>query len=250
MLWPTSPERSRTDRIGRSDYASGAVTLPGDAAEYRQAPYQPPPGSTELLLIRHGASAPARPGEPFPLVDGHGDPELASEGRQQAERVARRLGGERIDAIYVSPLRRTAQTAAPLVGHLALTPRVEAGLREVYLGAWEGGLYRQRVADNHPLAQRMFAEERWDVIPGGESTEAFGARVVESVEKVAKEHTGGRVAVFTHGGVIGQILAMATRSRPFAFTGADNGSISVVVVDGDDWIVRRFNDAAHLGESG
>lgn len=231
-------------------YASGTVTLSGEAAEYRQAPFQPPRGSTELLLIRHGESAPVRPGEPFPLVDGHGDPELAPEGRQQAERVARRLAAARIDAVYVSPLRRTAQTAAPLARHLALTPRVEAGLREVYLGEWEGGLYRQRVADNHPLAQRMFAEERWDVIPGGESTEAFGARVSAAIEALAKEHPDQRVAVFTHGGVIGQVLAMATRSRPFAFTGSDNGSVSSVVVTGDDWIVRRFNDASHLDGSG
>jgi probable phosphoglycerate mutase len=49
-----------------------------------------------------------------------------------------------------------------------------------------------------------------------------------------------------HGGVIGQILALASGSRRFAFLGADNGSISRLVVDEDRWIVCGFNDTAHL----
>jgi probable phosphoglycerate mutase len=52
--------------------------------------------------------------------------------------------------------------------------------------------------------------------------------------------------VFTHGGVIGQELALASGSRPFAFVGADNASISRLVIAGDRWIVRSFNDTAHL----
>lgn len=43
------------------------------------------------------------------------------------------------------------------------------------------------------------------------------------------------------------MLALASGSRPFAFLGADNGSISQVVVMGERWAVRRFNDTAHLG---
>src|SRR4051812_40308834 len=93
--------------------------------EYRQMRFRRPPGSTELLLVRHGESEAMVPGRPFPLVDGHGDPELAPEGHDQAEQVAERLAGHPIDAIYVSTLRRTAQTAAPLAAKLGLEPVVE-----------------------------------------------------------------------------------------------------------------------------
>jgi probable phosphoglycerate mutase len=55
-----------------------------------------------------------------------------------------------------------------------------------------------------------------------------------------------RVVVFAHGGVIGEVLAHATGSEPFTFAGADNGSVSQIVVTGQRWIVRRFNDTAHL----
>lgn len=217
--------------------------------EYRQARFEPPPGATELVLVRHGESAPARPGEPFPLVDGHGDPELAPDGRAQAQRVGERLAGERIDAIYVTTLRRTAETAAPLAERTGLTPMVNSDLREVFLGEWEGGLFRQRVAEQHPIALRMREEQRWDVIPGGEPTAQFSARVRRGVEQIAAAHPNQRVAVFTHGGVIGQILAEATASRPFAFIGADNGSVSRLVISNGWWIVRGYNDISHLVQS-
>jgi broad specificity phosphatase PhoE len=55
-----------------------------------------------------------------------------------------------------------------------------------------------------------------------------------------------RVAVVTHGGVIAALLAMATGSRPFAFLGADNASISRLVITPQRWILRGYNDTAHL----
>ena len=150
-------------------------------------------------------------------MDGQSDPALASEGRAQAELVAARLAAAGIDAIYVSTLRRTAETAAPLAARLGLVPQVEAGLREVGLGEWEGGLFRKMVSEHHPMAMRMWAEETFEVIPGAERAAGFAARVRDAVGRLAAAHTGQRVALFTHGGVIGQVLALASGSRPFAF---------------------------------
>ena len=222
-------------------------TTTDEPKAYRQTRFQRPPGSTELLLIRHGESEAMVPGRPFPLVDGHGDPELAPDGRRQAELVADRLAGHPIDAIYVTTLRRTVQTAAPLAERLGITPQVEGDLREVYLGEWEGELFRQRVAEGDPIAIQMGQQERWDVIPGGEPKDDFIARLRAGLGRIAAAHPDQRVAVFTHGGVIGQLLSLAVGTeRGFAFVGADNGSISQLVLLGDRWIVRRFNDTAHL----
>jgi probable phosphoglycerate mutase len=224
---------------------AGPSPHPG-AVVYRQARVRLPPGGTELLLIRHGESEAAYLEEPFPLVDGHADPQLAADGRAQAELVAERLAKTPIDAIYVTTLRRTAQTAAPLARRLGLTPQVEPDLREVNLGDWEAGLFRKKVAENHPIAERMWAEERWDVIPGAEPAEGFATRVGGAIRRIAAAHPDQRVAVVVHGGVIGQALALATGSRPFAFLGADNGSISRLVVTPQRWILRGYNDTAHL----
>ncbi|CAN5547203.1 histidine phosphatase family protein [soil metagenome] len=217
--------------------------------EYRQWRFRRPPGSTELFLVRHGESEPAVPGRAFPLVDGHGDPALAPEGREQAERVADRLADQDISALYVTTLRRTTETAAPLAKRLGLTPVVEPELREVHLGEWEGGLFRERTAEGHPLARRILAEERWDVIPGAEPHDAFVARVRDALARIVAAHPDERVAVFSHGGVIGQLMSQAVGGgRSFAFVGCDNGSISHLVAIADGWVVRRFNDTAHLDE--
>lgn len=214
--------------------------------EFRQVTFRRPPGATDILLIRHGESEAARPDVPFPLVDGLGDPELHPDGRTQAEAVGERLADEDIAAIYVTTLRRTVQTAAPLARRLGLTPIVEPDLREVNLGAWEGGVYRSRVAAGDPLVAEILRQQRWDVIPGAEPTEAFEARVRAAVDRVAAAHPDQLVAVFTHGGVIGEVLAQTASSARLAFSTADNASISQVIIAPGLRAVRRYNDTSHL----
>jgi probable phosphoglycerate mutase len=217
-------------------------------AEHRQLKFTAPPGAATLLLVRHGESAPVREGEEVPLLEGQSDPDLDPVGVEQAERLAQRLGDGSIGAIYVTPLRRTAQTAAPLAERLGLEPRVEPDLQEVGLGEWEGGLFRKHVREGHPIALRMREVQRWDVIPGAEPGERFAARVRAGIERIAQAHPDERVVVVVHGGTIGMALstALGIPERPLALSWADNGSISELVVFGDDWIIRSFNDTAHL----
>jgi 2,3-bisphosphoglycerate-dependent phosphoglycerate mutase len=217
-----------------------------EPVEYRQYRFVPPPGAADLLVIRHGESAPARDDQPAPLADGHSDPALDPVGADQAVRLADRLNREPIAAIYVTTLRRTAQTAAPLAGRLGLVPIVEPDLREIYLGDWEGAAFRKHTSEGHPIAVQMFTEQRWDVIPGAEATADFEARIRRGITRIATAHPNQRVAVVVHGGVIGMMIAIATGAQNFAFVGADNASISQLVVLGDRWIVRRFNDTSHL----
>jgi len=218
----------------------------GKIREYR---YAVPHDAADVLLVRHGESAPADPAAPFPFLDGHGDPELHTVGHEQAERLADRLAGEPVAAIYVSNLRRTAQTAAPLARRLGITPVVDPDLREAHLGEWEGNVWRIRIAEGHPVALRMIDEQRWDIIPGAEAVDAFAARVRRALSGIASRHRGEVVAVFTHGGVIGQAVADAAGTDPFPFNAADNASISQLVISDDRWKIRRFNDTTHLQPS-
>jgi probable phosphoglycerate mutase len=219
-----------------------------ETREFRQTRFAPPPGACEILLVRHGESAPHVEGEAFPLVSGHGDPPLDPVGEQQAILAAQRLikTGESIAAVYVTTLQRTQQTAAPLLAQLGQEPIVEADLREVFLGDWEGGEFRRRVADNDPLVQLMFVEQRWDVIPGGEPAHQFENRVRRGIERIAAAHPDELVVAVVHGGVIGQVMNLAAGTKGFTFTGADNASISHIVVENDRWVIRCYNDTSHL----
>lgn len=215
---------------------------------YPQQPFRPPPGATEVVLVRHGASAAAVPGTPFPIVDGRGDPPLADAGHEQARAVGARLAEEDLAGVFVTTLQRTAQTAAPLAERCGLEPVVVAELAEIHLGEWEGGEYRIRAADGDPLVRRVFERERWDLIPGAESPEAVQQRVRAGIARVVDAAGPDAVAVaVVHGGIIGEACRQATDSRPFAFIHADNGSVTRIVVLPDGrWLLRSFNDISHL----
>jgi 2,3-bisphosphoglycerate-dependent phosphoglycerate mutase len=214
--------------------------------EMRQHRFTPPKGAADLILIRHGETQAAVRGQNFPMVGGQGDPALRPEGHAQAKAVAARLRDHPIDAIYVTTMQRTHQTAAPLAAHLGLRPRVEADLREVFLGDWDGGEFRFRAAEGDPAILRARDRHEWGELPGAETTAEFQTRVRRGLLRIAASHADELVAVVVHGGVVGAALALATGARAFSFSGAANGSISRLVVHGEEMIVRGFNDCAHL----
>jgi 2,3-bisphosphoglycerate-dependent phosphoglycerate mutase len=214
-----------------------------------QRPFEAPAGATEVILVRHGASAAAFPDQPFPLVDGQSDPALAPEGERQAQALVERLAAEPLTGLFVTPLRRTQQTAAPLAARLGLEPVLVPELIEVALGDYEGGEWRVRAANGDPLVARVFAEQRWDVIPNAEPMDEFARRLRAGIEKVVgSAGPDAVVAAFSHGAAIAEICHQATGSRPFAFVSVDNASLTrlVVLADGT-WVLRSFNDTAHLG---
>ena len=245
-----------------------------DRAEPRSYPqgfFTPATDASQILLIRHGQSAPYVPGRPFPLVDGHGDPELSELGHFQARLVADRLVTEPLAAIYVSTLTRTRQTAAPLAAATGLEPIVEPDLREVFLGEAEGGQLREMFATDHPIARALRAHNDWGVIPGAESNAQLTERVVRAVEGMADRHRGEMVAAFCHGGVIAAMLTHIAGAGPGTFFGVRHTSINHLVVQAPfgsadppdagegglgatasghaerQWIIRSFNDGAHAG---
>ena len=217
-------------------------------AGYEQRQYAVPADATEVVLVRHGASAAAVPGETHEMLEGRGNPPLSPTGREQAEAVCARLAGENLAGIFVTSLQRTHQTAAPLVRATGLQPVAIADLSEVSLGDWEGGEFRIRAYHGDPLVLRALREENWEVLPGAETMAGFAERVRRGLDEVVRRSGPGvSVAAFVHGGVIGELCRQATGSRPFAFLRNDNTSVTRLVVHGDgSLLLRSFNDTAHL----
>lgn len=116
----------------------------------------------------------------------------------------------------------------------------------MFLGDWEGGELRRRAEAHDPIFIEVLRRQRWDLIPGAEPRDSFDRRLQIGLRRIAIRHPDDTVAVVVHGGVIGQLLATATGTEGFAFAGADNASISELVIEGDIHTLRRFNDTAHL----
>lgn len=218
---------------------------------HHQIRWVAPTCSSTITLLRHGATEGYTPGMPFPLADGHGDPGLAELGFAQAEDAGRRLAcehndGSPIAAVYVTSLRRTVQTAAPLVAAIGATPLVERDLREVFLGEWEGGEFRQRMVDAHPLALAAMEHGEWGHVPGAESSAELAGRCMAALERIADRHVDERVVCVVHGGVIAAVISSITGSNQNHFLGVDNCSVSSAVRTPTGWRVRSFNDTSHL----
>jgi 2,3-bisphosphoglycerate-dependent phosphoglycerate mutase len=212
-----------------------------------QRPFVLPTGATEVVLIRHGSARHSTPDSPLELVGGQSDPELTELGRDQALAVAERLAAAEPAAIFVTPLRRTQETARPLAQRLGVKPVILPELREIYLGDWEGQL-NHRATSGDSLTRKVFDAERWDVIPNAEPMEDFSARVRRGMElMVQAAGPDGTTLAVVHGGVITEACSQVTGSRAFAFLYAENGSLTrLMCLPNGRWALLAFNDTAHL----
>jgi broad specificity phosphatase PhoE len=197
-----------------------------------------------LLLVRHGQSTWNREHR----IQGQLDPPLSDEGRRQAELVGQRLAGRRLAGLYSSDLKRAFQTSEAVESMTGLNPEPMAGLREIYLGEWEG-LRTEELAERFPEAWARWNEEPdWDLVPGGEGAALFETRVVAALDAIFARHHHGDVVVVTHGGVIQialhRIIGRASRGLfPFKI---QNASISVIEKRDHRLIIGGVNDTSHL----
>jgi 2,3-bisphosphoglycerate-dependent phosphoglycerate mutase len=197
----------------------------------------------ELLLIRHGL--PVR----RELDEGAADPELSAAGHLQAEHLATYLASERLDAIYASPLRRAHQTAEPLAreqGHeIVLVDEVAEWDRN----SNEYVPIEELKAANDPRWQAMLRGE-WTAHE--ETPEQFRGRVVTALEVLITAHTGDRIAVVCHGGVInGYLSHILGLQNPQSFFYPNYTSIHRVAAarSGERSIVT-VNETSHLRSTG
>jgi probable phosphoglycerate mutase len=197
----------------------------------------------ELLIIRHGL--PVR----RELTEGVADPELAPEGREQADHLARYLESERIDAIYASPLARAKETAAPLAAALGIDVLISPGVAEWDQNSPEYVPVEELKAANDPRWQAMLAGE-WE---SDESEEEFRARMLDAIETIISDHRGDRVAIVCHGGIINgylsHVLGLADVTRGFFYPNYTSINRVAAASSGERSVVT-VNETSHLRGTG
>jgi phosphoserine phosphatase len=197
-----------------------------------------------LLLVRHGQST----WNYEHRIQGQLDPPLSDEGRRQAARLGRRLAGRKFSGFYSSDLQRALETSRVIGEAVGIEPTPMEGLREIYLGEWEG-LLTEELAVRYPVAWAGWTEEPdWDLVPGGEGSAQFEARVKVALDSLFDRHQQGDVLAVTHGGVI-QIALHHVVGRPgrgiFPFR-IQNTSMSVIEKRNGRLVVSGVNDIGHL----
>ncbi|MGQ0464208.1 MAG: histidine phosphatase family protein [Sporichthyaceae bacterium] len=193
---------------------------------------------TELVLIRHGEAE-----RGLPLAD-RGDPWLSERGHEQARRAAGELALDDIDVVYSSHLRRARQTAAPLCAAKGIEPQIREGIAEFDRKADEYMFFEDLRRNNDP---RYFACMEGDLTAWGMSFEEFRAEAIETLTEIVAAHTGKRIAIFTHGGVLNVVFGHVLGLDRMWFFFPDNGAISRVAVNPKGKMrVMSMNERAHL----
>jgi probable phosphomutase (TIGR03848 family) len=160
---------------------------------------------TLVLLVRHGTTPTTGKQLPGRSPALH----LAERGREQAERVAERIGelARPPVAVYASPLERTRETAAPIARRLGLRVRSLPGLLEADIGAWTGRSLRQV-----SRAKEWEQVRRWPSgfrFPGGESFGELSIRAYQAVLELVERHRGHPVVAVSHADPIKAVVAVA-----------------------------------------
>jgi probable phosphoglycerate mutase len=195
----------------------------------------------ELLLIRHAEPVRIGPGE----GDGPADPALTERGREQAERLAAWLEPDGFDHVVCSPLLRAQQTAAPLLARIDRRPEIDAALTE-YDARADHYIPVEELRETKDERWTAMVEGRWEVF-GGEEPAAFRARIVPRIDAIAAAHSGERVAVVCHGGVINVYLAAVLGIERLLWFDPAYTSVSRVLVSRDGLrSLVTLNETAHL----
>jgi 2,3-bisphosphoglycerate-dependent phosphoglycerate mutase len=153
---------------------------------------------TTLILVRHAQSAPA------PQLAERDFP-LSELGRRQALELAPVLAGLGVDALASSPYVRAVDTLRPYAEQAGLAIATDDDLREKTLGAWI-----EDPAEVELAVRRMHADLDY-CLPGGETGRACLTRFEAALARVVAANPGRTIAVGSHGGVLGHLLARRVR---------------------------------------
>lgn len=199
-----------------------------------------------LLLIRHGETDWNNQGR----VQGHSDTPLNANGIAQARRLAARVASaESFAALYASPLARARITAEIIAQPCGIVPILDDRLKEQMLGEFEGLTDKELEQRFTGALAAWRADPLRSPLPGQEKRSDFQRRVQSFLDDVRARHAEGtRVAVVTHGGTIGMMLATLIgldlgKRFPFWF---DNASLSHVDLSGGRVRLQLLNDTCHL----
>jgi len=198
-----------------------------------------------LILVRHGETernSRAR------LQGGKSDIPLNEKGRKQAYCLGLALQGEKLEAIYSSPLKRALDTARAISVHHHLEVQTDRALAEIDMGFIDGLDLAEVKESQADFWERWRQEDYSEALPGGESLLQVQQRAWAAVQGVIRRHREGSVAVVSHGislqTIITAILGAPLSSFPRFHLGV--ASITILHIDDDRTSLVMLNDTCHL----
>jgi probable phosphoglycerate mutase len=204
--------------------------------------------SLKIYLLRHGETEYSQRG----AYCGAMDPELTAEGSQMAQAFADAYGSEPWADVYVSPMKRTIETAKPLCDALGLPMQIRDGLKEISYGQWEGR-EQEDVRQHHEQDYiRWLTEPAWNPPTGGETAVQVGSRALPVITEIESKYKHGNVLVVSHKATIRIILCSLMGidiGRYRDRIDAPAASVSVVKFDIHGPLLEVLGDRNYMNKS-
>jgi phosphoserine phosphatase len=197
-----------------------------------------------LFALRHGETDWTRDRR----FSGSRDLPLTPRGQRQAKALADTLASEPVSAVYASPLERARATAEVIARSHRRPVMVEASLREMEFGDWEG-LTRNEVDERWPETAALWRTSPERATPrGGESLLDVADRVGKALQQIRDRHAEGTVVVVSHAIVLRLIVLDALGLEPGRLWSLDASPAGLTEIEYQPgWAtVHRMNTLAHL----
>jgi len=210
----------------------------------------PPPDTTYLYLIRHGATPPNEQ-RPYILQGSGIDLSLSPSGQRQASEVAQFLSSFPLDHIYCSSMIRARETAAAIAQPHGIELKPLTSIVECSVGRWEG-LDWESIKLRDSEAYRLFIENPAEnPYLGGESYRDVLNRVLPVFQDLLEQHRGQSIAVVAHNVVNRVFLAalLGIELRRAKELRQQNACVNLIARDAHTTSVVTMNSIFHLTEA-
>ncbi len=217
-------------------------------------------GPTRIWILRHGQSN-LNQAQCFQGTTAAS--RLTEHGMRSARNAAVRLAGEKIDAVYFSPLERAVETStlvqSVMFSHGAYPEfHVESALQELSLPGWEGLSY-EAVRQMYPESYRQFrlaprafflygqdGEKTWPILE-------LELRIRSFMPRILSQHAGRSILLVTHGGPARMLLlaALGLNADHFHSIQQSHGGLSCISATNwpDQLTLDLLNETYHTGET-
>lgn len=193
----------------------------------------------DIVFVRHGRTEINEKG----CYGGSTDCSLSQRGIDEIKQFKKYIDGIEFDAVYVSPLKRTIESAE-IIG---LDYIIDSRIREINFGVFEGLNYKE-VNERYPEEYRKWNEDYLNYrLPQGESMLDVFKRTEDFLSDIA--NTGKRLLVVTHGGIIRNALSNVFGSREHFYKfKVGYGTANIISIDNSYSFIKGINCTYGLKE--
>ena len=181
--------------------------------------------NTQILLLRHGQPALQN------CLLGKTDCKLTQLGWQQLEISTVLL--KDITVVITSPLMRCKQFAMDYAIKNGIDFECVDGWQECDFGEWDGFKYEALHQNYEQDFSNFNSQPHQFTPPNGEPLQVFNDRVEHSLQQLLIEHSGKKILLVTHGGVIRSLVAWCLNMKrlsnePFQRLSVEYGSVTQI----------------------